>query len=97
MLMGPTCEILLEVDDQPTLDAIDKILVSAADRIDRTRKGRVWDVWIRSRPVHVDVSRPPPVVTLSAGCNTSEDFAVLRELAASIVEVVGGIASEPEK
>ena len=95
--MGPTCEVLLTIDDAPTLDAIDAVLASLADRIDRTRKGRVWDIWIRGRPVHVQIDNSQPVLTLSAGCNTHEDFMILRELSAGIVHAVGGIYSEPEK
>ena len=95
--MGPTCEVLLISNDRPTLDAIDAVLASVADQIDRTRKGRVWDIWIHGRPVHVHVDDSQPVVTLSAGCNNHEDAVILHELAAGIVHAVGGIFSEPEK
>jgi hypothetical protein len=93
--VGPTCEVLLVNDDGPTLDAIDALLRSLADRIDRTRKGRVWDVWIRGHPVHVHIDQA--VVALAAGCNRPEDLIVLRELADGIVQAVGGIHSEREK
>ena len=93
--MGPTCEVLLVTDDGPTLDTIDALLASLADRIDRTRKGRVWDIWIRGHPVHVHIEQSS--VILSAGCNSHEDLPLLRELAESIVQSVGGLYSEPEK
>ncbi len=95
--MGPTCEILLETDDGPTQDRIDEVLASVADRIDRTRKGRVWDVWIHGRPLHVIITSSPPVVTLSAGCNSYDDVNIVRELAECIVNAVGGLYSGPEK
>jgi hypothetical protein len=95
VLVGPACEVLLVNDDGPTLDSIDALLGSLADRIDRTRKGRVWDVWIRGRPVHVQIV--DAVLVLSAGGNKPEDMTVLRELADRIVQTVGGMYSEPEK
>jgi hypothetical protein len=94
--MGPSCEVLL-VDDSPRiLDAIDAILALSAERIDRTRKGRVWDVWIRGQPVHIHVEKQL-LMTLSAGCNHPEAFIILREIASRIVDAVGGIYSEPDK
>ena len=95
--MGPTCEVLIESDDGQTLDTIDELLTTVADKIDRTRKGRVWEVWIRGRPVYVQVVKSPPAVELSAGCNLPEDHNVLRELSLQIADVLKGIASEPEK
>jgi hypothetical protein len=89
--------VLLETDDGPTLEAIDTTLASVAERIDRTRKGCVWDVWVRGRPVHVQVSGLSPAVALSAGCNGPEDYAILQELALAIANAVGGMASELEK
>ncbi|MDZ7616308.1 MAG: hypothetical protein U1E05_04845 [Patescibacteria group bacterium] len=82
-------------DDPSTLDSIESLLASLADRIDRTRKGRVWDVWIRGRPVHVAISQS--IVALSAGCNSREDAAILQEVAEGIVQAVGGIYPEPDK
>lgn len=95
--MGPTCEVLLEADDGPALDAIDAVLAAAAERVERARKGRVWDVWVSGRPVHVSVGGQPPTVALSTGCNSSEDYALLQQLAGSIAEALGGIASPPVK
>lgn len=95
--MGPTSEVSLSGDDWSTLDAIDGVLASLADSINRTRKGRVWDVWVRGRPVHIQISGSPPKVGLAAGCREAEDYAVLRELGTAIAVAVGGIASEPEK
>jgi len=91
---GPTCEVLLETDDGPTLDSIDAILAASAERIERTRKGRVWAVWVGGRPVHVSVS--PVSVVLSAGCNEPQDYEVLRRLAGAFAAKLGGIATEPE-
>jgi len=91
---GPTCEVLLQTDDGQTLDAIVAILVTAAERIDRTRKGRVWDVWVGGRPVHVSVT--PVSVALSAGCNEPQDSDLLRRLAGAFAVALGGIAIEPE-
>ncbi len=96
-MAGPTSEVLLEDDDGSTLDAIDQVLASVADQIERTRKGRVWNLFIRGRPVHVKVTGTPPTVELSAGCNAPEDYDVLRELCDVLLQAVGGIASEPEK
>jgi len=95
--VGPTCEVLLEAVDGSTLDAVDAVLASVADRIERTRKGRVWDVWIGGRPVHLAVGGPPVAVVLAAGCNDSEDYAVLQRMAGVLAEVLGGIASPPVK
>ena len=95
--MGPTCEVLLESDDDTVLDAIDLILSAVAERIDRTRKGRVWDVWVSGRPVHVSVERMPPAVALAAGCSGPDDYAVLRRLAADLASSLDGVASEPVK
>lgn len=91
------CEVLLEADDGAALDAIDGVLAAVADEVIRTRKGRVWDVWIGGRPVQVAVAGRPPAVTLSAGCNGPEDYAVLRRFAGELALALGGVASEPEK
>ena len=88
--MGPTCEVLLTTDDGAMLDAIDDLLASRAERIDRTRRGRVWDVWIGGRPVHVSVGGKPPSISLSAGCNDPEDYAVLRQLGGELAAALGG-------
>ena len=95
--MGPCCEVLIQDDSGPVLDAIDRLLAKAAEKIDRTRKGRVWDVWIRGRPVYVQVNASPPSVELSAGCNQPDDYDVVRGLSQQIAKELGGIASEPVK
>lgn len=95
LIVGPTCEVLLKSDDESTLRSIDEILAKLADRIDRTRKGRVWSIWIRGHPVHVQIDQS--VVALSAGCNCFEDAIILRELAECIVQGVGGISSTSEE
>lgn len=95
--MGPTCEVLLEVADEAALDMIEVVLVAAACRIERTRKGRVWDVWVDGRPVHISVTGTPPAVALSAGCNGPVDYDVLWRLASDLATAIGGVASESIK
>jgi hypothetical protein len=95
--MGPTCEVLLNADDEHTLGVIDSILAVAAGTIKGTRKGRVWDIWIDGRPVHVWVEASPPMLVLAAGCNSPEDYAILRRLAGTLAQALGGDASEPVK
>jgi len=89
-----SCEILLNDDDEPTLKAIDSLLEFSAEEIKRTRKGRVWEIRVRGRHVHVDVHEC--IVGLCAGGKNNEDYEVLSELSHQIVATVGGIASEPE-
>jgi hypothetical protein len=83
--------------ESSTLDVVDAFLVSVADRIARTRKGRTWDLWISGRPIHVHVAISPPSIGLSAGCNGVEDYSALQRLAAGLAEACGGLASEPLK
>jgi hypothetical protein len=96
-MAGPTCEVLLASNDDSTPDVIDTVLANAAERIDRTRKGRAWDVWVSGHPIHVWVDGPRPVLGLAAGCNGPEDYAVLRQLAADLGSALDGLASEPIK
>lgn len=96
-MAGPTCEVLLEIDDGTTIDALDSVLAALSHRIERTRKGRVWDVWVGGRPVHVNIPDGTAVVELSAGCNSLEDYAVLRRITGEIIAAIGGLASQPEK
>jgi hypothetical protein len=92
--MGPTCKVLLESDGPPMLCAADAFLASVADRIERTRKGQTWDIWIDGRPIHVEVTTSPPAIGLSAGCNGAEDYTLLRRLAGGLAAVCGGLTSE---
>jgi hypothetical protein len=89
--------VLLPSDEQSVVDAVDAFLASRADRIERTRKGRAWDLWIGDRPVHVKVVTAPPSVEMAAGCNSAEDYALLRQLAHGLAASCGGLASEPTK
>jgi hypothetical protein len=41
---------------------IDALLAAKASRVSRTRKGRVWDVQIAGRPVHVSVENTEDVL-----------------------------------
>ena len=96
-MAGPTSEVLIDRVDGATLDAIDQALTSVAEEIERTRKGRAWNLFIRGHPIHVQVRNAPPAVELSAGCNEVEENENLRGLSEAIIRAVGGIASEPEK
>jgi|GEM_PF-3326203 len=96
-MAGPTCEVLIPCDDSSVLLTIDTVLIEVAQCIERTRKGRVWDVWVSGRPVHVWVEPTPPRIGLAAGDNAPEDYAVLRRLAAEMALALDGLASEPMK
>ena len=69
---------MIEIVNEQVLEAIDIVLTLVVDPINRTRKGKVWDVWIGGRPVHVSVAGSPATVELAAGCNSPEDFAALK-------------------
>ena len=97
-MSGPACEVELpSIPDRVALDAIDEFLTGVCEHIKRTRKGRVWDVWIDERPVHVAVVDSRGAVELSAGCNAPEDYAILRRLGRSLADILGGKATEPLK
>ena len=95
--MGPTCEVLLHSDKLYVLDAIDACLVSLCLEVNRTRKGRVWDVLVDGCPVHIAIAAGPPAIELSAGCNRTEDLAALRKLASALAIATTGEASDPMK
>lgn len=96
--MGPSCEVILETPlDGEALRALDVFLTGAAERIVRTRKGRVWEACIEGRWVHVAVSGSLPEIVLWAGFKSPEDYEVLRWLGSAIAEMFGGLASEPVK
>jgi hypothetical protein len=94
--MGPTCEILLEVSDPLTLAKIDDALALIAEKIERTRKGRVWKVWIQGRPVHLHAT-DNNTLEISADCNQTEDYGVMRDLIQHLCDTTDGIASEVQK
>jgi hypothetical protein len=94
--LGPTCEILLEASDPLTLAKIDDALALIADKIERTRKGRVWNVWIQGRPVHLHAT-DDNTLGVSAGCNQTEDYEVMLELIQHLCDATGGHASEVQK
>jgi hypothetical protein len=96
-MAGPTCEVLIESDAGHLLDEVDSVLSTLAEHIKRTRKGRVWEVWVGGRPVHVMVAGAPPAIELSAGYNDPEDYAVLERLSGALVERLGGVASPLSK
>ncbi len=97
---GPTSEVVFE--PSPGVDhlkVIDALLAKVSERIERTRKGRVWDVWIRGRCIDVWVEREDGLETviLSIGCKAPEDYAALRELSQQLAQALDGLASEPVK
>ena len=96
-MAGPACEILIESDLGPVLDEVDLLLSVLAERVERTRRGRVWDIWVGGRPFHVEVAGSPLAINLSADCNDSEDYSVLERLSRALVERLGGQASAPSK
>jgi hypothetical protein len=96
-MAGPTCEVLIESDTPFALDEIESVLAALAERVERSRKGRVWDVSVNGRPVHVMVSGSPASIELSAGCNEPPDYAALERLAGALAERLGGVASPPSK
>ena len=95
--MGPTCEIQFACDAESVLLVVDAVLSSVANPIERTRKGRAWDVWLNGRPIHALVDVATSTIRLSAGCNEAEDYALLRQLSNQLATAVNGVASEPTK
>jgi len=95
--MGPACEVTFPSGDSHPLDVIDGVLASVAGRIERTRKGRVWAVWIDGRPFHAAASEESGTLSLSAGCNEAEDYETLRSLASRFAEALGGVSTDPVK
>lgn len=54
--MGPTCAVYARCKlTGDHLLQVDTLLSKLAGKIERTRKGRVWDVWIDDCPIHVCV------------------------------------------
>jgi hypothetical protein len=93
--MSLACEVLLPSDDPAMLDTIDAFLSCGADQIDRTRKGRVWSLWIDGMPIHVMVVGSPASIELSSPCDDASGYAVLRRLAGGLAAACGGLDSEP--
>lgn len=97
-MRGPACEVELQsVPDVHTLDAIDEFLARIATHIIRTRKGRVWEIRVDGRPVHISVVDSRGAIEISAGCNAPEDYAILSRLGRGLAEMLGGKSSEPVK
>lgn len=56
LLMGPSIAVFGRIAFVETvLHEIDYVFTTAASEIRRTRKGRVWDVWILERLIYVSV------------------------------------------
>ena len=102
-MSGLTCEIVLTHDaDDKILEIIDAHLDQAVADLQRTRKGRVWRgsiVGSGSLNVWAENARDdePPAIRFAAGCSSAEDYATLRTLSQAIVELIGGVATEPSK
>jgi hypothetical protein len=98
-MSGPTIEICLDRPaDEVSLATLDEVLERASSQITRTRKGRVWSLWIGERPYHVSVdNQDGHTVDISAGCNSPEDHENLTSLAQAICNAIGGIYDSPSK
>jgi hypothetical protein len=96
--MGPACKVKLgAIPDAAVLDRIDAVLARRAEVLERTRKGRVWNVWVGGRPVCVSTDASLSEIELSAGCNSPEDYALLRRLAIDLATELRGRMTEPQK
>ncbi|WP_395738199.1 hypothetical protein [Prosthecobacter sp.] len=95
--MGPTAEVITAepITDQQLLD-IDDMITKLAAKFIRTRKGRVWSLWIDERPIHLSVTEPG-VLVMAAGLHSPQDYDILRQLGQRLADLVGGLASEPIK
>lgn len=52
---------------------------------------------MEGRPIHVQVDDDPAKLLLVAGCNQTEDWAIIESLATGLANVLDGRASRPEK
>ena len=96
--MGPTCEVIFEAPlGDRAVDETDALLAGFAERVERTRKGRVWDIWIKGRPIHVAAELDEPELHIHAGCNSSEDYEIVSRLAETLALAFDGVAGTPEK
>jgi hypothetical protein len=95
--MGPTAEVVtLESIADEQLLAIDGLLSKISSKIVRTRKGSVWALWIGDRQIDIAVTETGCIV-LAAGCNSEQDYDILRQLGQSLATLLHGMASEPIK
>ena len=72
-------------------------LLESQVTLSASRKGRVWEVWIDNRPIHVAIVASPARIELAAGCNAAEDYTVIHNLAKGLAAILNGKVSEPEK
>jgi hypothetical protein len=79
--MGPVRELPHAALDDEALDLIHATLVQIAEKVEATRQGRVWDVWIDERPFHVEADAQSMEIRIAAGCNQPEDHQLLRRVA----------------
>lgn len=96
-MAGPACSVILSEHSKQTLQDLDVILAAFADRLERTRKGRVFDLWKEQRPYHVHFREEELTIELSAGCNGREDYRFLETLSEALATRLNGVASPPEK
>jgi hypothetical protein len=100
--MGPTCSVILSaIPTDATYSAVDAYLSRIAREMMRDKKVRLWEGWIDGRPVIVAIKdeneESHPVVELSAGCNSPEDYEIMRRVSAELADLLGGLATDPIK
>src|ERR1044072_8637445 len=61
--MGPASAVYLQtqLEDEVT-DVINSHLASVAGKIQQTRKGRVWSIWINDRPIYISLEQTAKVL-----------------------------------
>lgn len=97
-MSGPACTVQLNAPpDGAVLDVIDAVLIRCAEVVERTRKGRVWNLWVGGHPVHVSSDASLSEIELSAGCNSPDDYAVLRRIGLALATELRGRLTEPLK
>jgi hypothetical protein len=99
---GPSCEVVLDqAITNSKLEVIDEYLGRISQSIVRHRKGRTWKCSIDGRPIDVftgdNLLMSPDEIGLSAGCNSPQDYEVLRRVSQELATLLDGLASEPIK
>jgi hypothetical protein len=95
---GLSCKVVLSSPpDADALDVADAALAAVADRVDSTRKGRVWKVLVSDSPIHVAACDAPPGFSLSTPSSRREDYEALWRTTERLAAAIGGVASQPAK